>query len=382
MDETIDHEETGTQLMALTIVDKTKSPADNLGNTPEINPTSPIGKERQSTRRRLEQDYGLPTTSDMRRTDRETSQYDVISNIPRGERHEECKSMDPTTASKECCSTNEGGAPLEESILQQKTRVRLTTTATTRWITINAVPLNTQHISEVVAVARRDGYNILPGIEDTILDLDENERHKEIMDHLYVDYLETRVPHMMAKIRFGVWAPPKSGTLMFINQLKDAILAARDHQINIHLCVSVHRWNVRDLASPTPPILMRMEIPPAYQFAIIIGFPKTQWHKIHFLIAEYHRITDHRRIITIFPISPIIEQSGHTHVWHLAIAIDGDQRITDNETRIMQYTIREWAGVGNVSVHPTGLRDTRVQVVEEVPKVSATQPDARRTGAP
>ena len=60
MDETLDHEETGTQLMTLTIVDETTSPADNLVSTPELDPTSATEQVRQSTRRRLEQD-GRPT---------------------------------------------------------------------------------------------------------------------------------------------------------------------------------------------------------------------------------------------------------------------------------------------------------------------------------
>ena len=181
MDEPLDREETGTQLMALTIVDETTSLEDNLGITPEQDPTSTTGHVRQSTRRRLKQDGGPSTANEMRRTDRGTPHEHIISDITHEESHEERKAMDSTAASTGCGSTHEGGASHEESTLQKETRIRLTTTAATKSITINAVPLNTQHISEVVAMARRDGYNILPGIEDTILDLDENGRHKNGM---------------------------------------------------------------------------------------------------------------------------------------------------------------------------------------------------------
>ena len=124
MDETLDHEETGTQLMALTIVDETTSTADNIGTTPEIDPTSTTRQVRQSTRRRLEQVGGLTTTNDMRRTDRGMSHEHVISDITREESNEERKAMDSTDASTECGSTHdEGGASQEESLLQQETRI-------------------------------------------------------------------------------------------------------------------------------------------------------------------------------------------------------------------------------------------------------------------
>ena len=57
---------------------------------------------------------------------------------------------------------------------------------------------------------------------------------------------------------------------------------------------------------------------------------------------------------------PIIGQGGYTQVRNLATATDGNQRINDDETSIMQYIIREWAGVGSVSVHPMGFRDSLV----------------------
>ena len=114
--------------------DMDKSLTQPKKNTPGMDSSSDIGHTRQSTRRRLDQD-------------------------------EELKAMNPIPPSTGSGSGQDGRSPQNESVLQEETRIRLMTTTITKWITINAVPLNGQHISEVVAVARRDGYNILPGIE-------------------------------------------------------------------------------------------------------------------------------------------------------------------------------------------------------------------------
>ena len=80
--------------MTLTIVDETTGTADSLCNTPGLDSSSDIGHIRQSTRRRLDQD-------------------------------EKRKTMDPTAALTGSGSSQDGGAPQEDSILQEEPRIQV-----------------------------------------------------------------------------------------------------------------------------------------------------------------------------------------------------------------------------------------------------------------